>query len=327
MAEILFDADINMSGVGKLVRALLNPVASDPGSPAEGEVWYNTTDDRLKVRANGISEELAYFSEVSAGGVPSTTWDAQSTVIAITDDTPVAQTFAANTYLGRRATGDLTAVTLANLATDLEGTGLEASTLGGIAAGAFVQEADYDANSTLVAVADNTPVVQAFAASTVLGRRSTGDVTAISYVNLIADLEAVGIDADTLGGTAAADYATDAEVAAAIAALVDTAPGTLDTLNELAAALGDDPNFATTVTNSLATKVNSFSANFGNAAAQSFNIDHNLGTLDVQVQTFVNSSGAEVVTGVARTTTNRVVVTTNSVPGSNAYRVVVQGRA
>lgn len=42
---------------------------------------------------------------------------------------------------------------------------------------------------------------------------------------------------------------------ASIEELVDNAPGTLDTLNELAAALGDDPNFATTVTNSLAGKL------------------------------------------------------------------------
>ena len=40
-----------------------------------------------------------------------------------------------------------------------------------------------------------------------------------------------------------------------IANLVDTAPSTLDTLNELAAALGDDPSFATTVTSSIATKL------------------------------------------------------------------------
>ena len=40
-----------------------------------------------------------------------------------------------------------------------------------------------------------------------------------------------------------------------IASIVDSAPVTLDTLNELAAALGDDPNFATTVTNSLAGKL------------------------------------------------------------------------
>lgn len=47
---------------------------------------------------------------------------------------------------------------------------------------------------------------------------------------------------------------TQTDINNAIAALVDTAPATLDTLNELAAALGDDPNFATTITNSLAGK-------------------------------------------------------------------------
>src|SRR5690349_3455760 len=40
-----------------------------------------------------------------------------------------------------------------------------------------------------------------------------------------------------------------------VAAIVDSAPGTLDTLNELAAALGDDPNFATTVASAIAAKV------------------------------------------------------------------------
>lgn len=41
------------------------------------------------------------------------------------------------------------------------------------------------------------------------------------------------------------------QITTAINALVDAAPGTLDTLNELAAALGDDPNFATTIANQL----------------------------------------------------------------------------
>lgn len=43
-------------------------------------------------------------------------------------------------------------------------------------------------------------------------------------------------------------------VDAAVASLLDSAPGALDTLNELAAALGDDPNFAGTITASLAGK-------------------------------------------------------------------------
>lgn len=46
-----------------------------------------------------------------------------------------------------------------------------------------------------------------------------------------------------------------ADLIAAIDALLDSAPGALDTLNELAAALGDDANFATTMTAALATKL------------------------------------------------------------------------
>ena len=49
--------------------------------------------------------------------------------------------------------------------------------------------------------------------------------------------------------------ATTAYTDAAITALVDSSPGTLNTLNELAAALGDDASFSTTVTNSIATKL------------------------------------------------------------------------
>jgi hypothetical protein len=49
-------------------------------------------------------------------------------------------------------------------------------------------------------------------------------------------------------------YATQTYVNTAVSNLVDAAPGTLDTLNELAAALGDDPNFATTVATSIGTK-------------------------------------------------------------------------
>ncbi|EFB5276340.1 TPA: phage tail protein, partial [Escherichia coli] len=48
--------------------------------------------------------------------------------------------------------------------------------------------------------------------------------------------------------------ATTAFVKSAIAAMVGSAPGALDTLNELAAALGNDPNFATTMLNALAGK-------------------------------------------------------------------------
>ena len=65
-----------------------------------------------------------------------------------------------------------------------------------------------------------------------------------------------GVTATTQSaGNSTTRVATTAFVSTAISNLVDSAPGTLNTLNELAAALGDDANFSTTVTNSIATKL------------------------------------------------------------------------
>lgn len=60
--------------------------------------------------------------------------------------------------------------------------------------------------------------------------------------------------ADAVLTAAVATKATPADITAAVDDLVAAAPGALDTLNELAAALGDDPNFATTMTTALAGK-------------------------------------------------------------------------
>ena len=56
-------------------------------------------------------------------------------------------------------------------------------------------------------------------------------------------------------GTNTTQLATTAFVTTGIANIVDSSPGALNTLNELAAALGDDANFSTTVTDSIATKL------------------------------------------------------------------------
>ena len=83
----------------------------------------------------------------------------------------------------------------------------------------------------------------------------TGTITAD---NLHATLDLTG-KAVTVATATAGDndttVASTAFVSTAIANLADSAPSTLNTLNELAAALGDDANFSTTVTNSIATKL------------------------------------------------------------------------
>jgi hypothetical protein len=123
--------------------------------------------------------------------------------------------------------------------------------------------------------------------NTDLASKSTSDLaegTNLYYTDARADARIAAADTDDLTEGSTNLYYTDARVSAllgggggttyatqtyvdtaeadantytdtAISNLVDTAPATLDTLNELAAALGDDPAFATTVTNNIATKI------------------------------------------------------------------------
>lgn len=276
MAVKKVDTDLDFSGIGKIVRALMNPVAADPGTPTLGEVWYNTVADRLKVQTGAGPISLATLSDVTGGAITGTLWNAQSVVVAVTDDTPVPQVLGASTVLGRRSTGDITAVSYANLKTDLEALTLEAGTLGG------------------------QTLAQVLARSAHTGTQLAATIS----------------DFNT---------AADARAQAIVDAVIDAAPGTLDTLNELAAALGDDPAFATTVTTALGLRTRKYAANYGNASLQSFTVNHALATTDVTVSVRQNSDGAMIDAAITVTDANNVTVAVNSVPASNALRVVVIG--
>lgn len=84
------------------------------------------------------------------------------------------------------------------------------------------------------------------------------DITALQ--NDLANLDVSGQVQALINDTATATNSvwssskTSSAISSAVAALVDGAPALLDTLNELAAAIGDDANFVTTVTNMIAAK-------------------------------------------------------------------------
>lgn len=94
------------------------------------------------------------------------------------------------------------------------------------------------------------------------------------------------------GGTNTTQIATTAFVASAISALLDAAPAALDTLNELAAALGDDPNFATTITNSLSGKADLTLSNLSNTTTARSNLG--LGTIATQAANNVSITGGSI---------------------------------
>ena len=80
-----------------------------------------------------------------------------------------------------------------------------------------------------------------------------GELLAVKTVDSdghVSEFESVEISIPSIDGLATTDYVDEA-----VSGLVDSAPDTLNTLNELAAALGDDANFATTITNQIGGKV------------------------------------------------------------------------
>jgi|694.fasta_scaffold68560_2 hypothetical protein len=98
-------------------------------------------------------------------------------------------------------------------------------------------------------------------------------------------------------------YATTSYVTTQINNLINGAPGALDTLDELAAALGDDSNFATTVTNSIAGKVSKAGDTMTSSGQQVLNIFHGAATGDFNDALFVKNtvSAQQVQIGMATT--------------------------
>ncbi|WP_199103188.1 hypothetical protein [Aquitalea sp. ASV11] len=123
--------------------------------------------------------------------------------------------------------------------------------------GAWVVSFDGSGNATAaMALADSGVVAGTYPVVTVDSKGRVTAARALQSSDLPTNVVLSGapIAPTAEPGTNTLQIANTAYVQAAIAALVASSPAALDTLNELAAALGNDPNFATTMTNLLAQK-------------------------------------------------------------------------
>lgn len=197
-------------------------------------------------------------------------------------------------------------------------------------------------------VADTDPATKASAQAQADAAKAAAELTAQGYANTAKSeaIQAAALDATTKAATAKSEAiqaaATDATTKAGtaetnakaytdaeITKLVTGAPATLDTLNELAAALGDDPNFATTIATTIGTKTGKYASNITGTPTADENgnylylVQHDLDKADIVVQAFQGNDSVDVL--VRKVDNNSLNIVTGVPLGSTTLRIVVIG--
>ena len=206
--------------------------------------------------------------------------------------------------------------------------------------GIYFEGSTADGNETRLTVVDPTadriitlPNVTGTVA--ILDASQTLENKTLTSNTLGSDLAAGGFKVSGLATPAAtSDAATKGYVDTQVANLVDSAPGTLDTLNELAAALGDDPNFATTITNSIASKLSLSGGTMTGAIAMGTNKITGLGDptsaqdaatknyIDTQT-TSAGASATAAAASAAAASASATSAATSATSAANSYSAVI----
>lgn len=136
--------------------------------------------------------------------------------------------------------------------------------------------------------------IKTYTSSPLVPTPTAGDdsTKAASTAFVAAALAGAGGNWGSIGGSITNQTDLVNYVAAQIAALVDASPAALNTLNELAAAMGDDPNFAATITSALGGKSDTTLSNLSNLPTARANLG--LGTIATQNANAVNITGGTI---------------------------------
>ena len=329
---IPFASPIDLMG-NELQNAVVQNLASPPPHKA-GRIFYNTATGLF-----GFSNGTTWtYVEVGALDIEAVQ-DAVAAMVA-------ASTVVTATY--NDSTGAITLSIGAGQVTNaMLGTGISAdkltdgstngvftlanrTKLTGIATAATANQTDAyllaRANHTGTQSADTivdgtTNKVLTAAEKTKLGGIAAGATVNSADATLLARANHTG----TQASATISDF--NAAVDARIAVLTAGAPAAMDTLDELAAALGDDPAFATTMTNLINARAKTFSQDVGDGSATVIVVTHNLNTRDVQVA--LRATGApynEVLVENEATTLNTLTLRFGTAPTLAQYRVTIQGR-
>lgn len=353
-----YNADFVNSEIQNVKAQILS---SDPGSPEEGQFWYNSTGEVLKYRTSSTSVSLGSgsgdvtgpaSSTAGQGAVFSDTTGKDIEALTATGVLKAASGVISAATAGTDYTTPASTETFTNKTIDANGTGNSISNLevADLASGVL------NVSATLTSASDSQ-VPSALAVKTyadnLLGNNDAftyqggidastnpnypaadaGDTYKITAAGKIGGASGADVTVGdtlycTVDSSASGDHATVGANWTIVQANVDAATTTTQGLVELATQAEAEARTDTARAVTPASIANfpvKYAADIGNGLLTDITVTHNLGTKDITYSIRQNSDDAFIDCAVVATSTTTATFSFSTAPTSNQYRVVIHG--